>query len=233
MRDSKPRRLPGPKVSSLPGPKVRALSPVVQRGFHAGRTPANAGKRFPAEPLTRDEVHALLRAISSRGASGIRGKALVVVMWRAGLRVSEALALFPKDLDPEAGTVSVLHGKGDKRRTVALDPASFAVVQRWLDRRAKLGHNGRVPIFCTLRGGALRSSYVRAWLGRLAKKAGLEKRLHAHGFRHTFAVELMREGVPLGVISAALGHTSIATTSRYLAHIAPKEVIETLRGRSW
>jgi len=211
----------------------RRLSKATVAGYHAGRVPANRGRTFPAEPLTGDEVRALLRAISTRGATGLRNRALVVAMWRAGLRVSEALALYPKDVDAQAGTLAVLHGKGDKRRTVAMDPEAFAVLERWLDRRSALGVNGRAPVFCTLKGGPLKSSYVRTWLGRVAKKAGLEKRLHAHGFRHTFAVELMREGVPLNVISAALGHSNLATTSRYLSHIAPKEVIETLRGRTW
>jgi site-specific recombinase XerD len=211
----------------------RRLSKAAAPGYHAGRVPVNKGHSFPAEPLSGDEVRALLKAASTRGSSGLRNRALVVVMWRAGLRVSEALALFPKDVDAKAGTVAVLHGKGDKRRTVAMDPEAFAVLERWLDRRGELGIAGRSPVFCTLKGGALRTSYVRAWLGRVAKKAGLEKRIHAHGLRHTFAVELMREGVPLNVISAALGHSNLATTSRYLSHIAPREVIETLRGRTW
>ena len=57
--------------------------------------------------------------------------------------------------------------------------------------------------------------------------------MHPHGLRHSFAAGLMAEGVPVNVISAALGHSSVATTATYLAHIQPQEVIDTLRSRSW
>src|SRR5882724_11331329 len=121
----------------------------------ASRTPANKGRRYPAEVLTPDEVRALVKACSNRAPTGVRNRALVVALYRGGLRISEALRLAPKDVDRAAGTVTVLHGKGDKRRTVGLDPGAFAVLERWLDRRARLGINGRSPIFCTLKGGRL------------------------------------------------------------------------------
>ena len=104
---------------------------------------------------------------------------------------------------------------------MALDPEAFALVERWLYRRAQLGHNGRVPVFCTLDGGPLKTAYVRTLLPRLARRAGIEKRVHAHGLRHSFASSLALEGVPMPIIQAALGHSSLATTRRYHAHIAP------------
>jgi site-specific recombinase XerD len=175
----------------------------------------------------------LLKATSTRGSSGLRNRALIVVLWRAGLRCSEALHLQPKDIDTEAGTVRVLHGKGDKARLVALDDEALAVLGRWMERRGTLGHNGRQPVFCTLKGGSLRSNYVRAMLARIGAKAGLEKRVHPHGLRHSFASGLAQEGVTIPVISSALGHASVATTAVYLGHISPRQVIDTLRARSW
>jgi site-specific recombinase XerD len=154
-------------------------------------------------------------------------------MYRAGLRVAEALALYPKDVDAAAGTVRVLHGKGDRARTVALDPEAFALLERWIDKRAALGLNGRSTLYCTLDGRPLKTAYIRALLPRLARRAGIEKRGHAQGLRHSFAAGLALEGVPMPIIQAALGHSSLATTSRYLAHIAPEQVIATLRARSW
>jgi integrase len=68
---------------------------------------------------------------------------------------------------------------------------------------------------------------------RLAAKAGIEKRVHPHGLRHTHAAELAREGVPMNVIQAQLGHSSLATTSRYLAHVAPQHVVEAMKAREW
>ncbi len=87
----------------------------------------NRGRRFPAELLSEEEARALVRACSARAPTGIRNRALINLLYRGGLRVSEALALMPKDVDQAAGTVTVLHGKGDRRRVVGIDPAAFAV----------------------------------------------------------------------------------------------------------
>lgn len=195
------------------------------------RTPANKGRTYPAEVLTPDEVRALLKACSHRAPTGVRNRALVMTLYRGGLRIAEALRLAPKDVDRAAGTMTVLKGKGGKRRTVGLDPGAFAVLERWLDRRAKLGINGRSPIFCTLDGGPMATAYVRALMPRLARRAGIEKRVHAHGFRHSHAAELAAEGKPVNLIQAQLGHASLAVTSVYLAHIAPTQLIEAMRSR--
>jgi len=70
-------------------------------------------------------------------------------------------------------------------------------------------------------------------LPKLARQAGIEKRVHPHGLRHTHAYELMMEGVEVAIIQRQLGHVSLATTAVYLNHIAPKQVIETMRKREW
>jgi site-specific recombinase XerD len=158
---------------------------------------------------------------------------LIVLGWRGGLRLGEVLALYPKDLDREAGTVNVLRGKGGKQRTVGLDPAAFALVERWLDRRRDLGLNGRQPIICTLKGEPLLQSYVRALMSRLGRKAGIEKRVHFHGLRHSHARELASENTPINVIQQQLGHQNLSTTHIYLCKIAPQQVIETMQAREW
>ena len=141
--------------------------------------------------------------------------------------------MHPKDLDAKQGTVRVLRGKGSKHRVVGLDPQAWAVLQRWIDAGAKLVINGRRRLFCTLRGKPIDQAYVRALLPRLGRKAGIEKRVHAHGLRHTHASKLRQEGVDMDIISKQLGHSSIATTARYLDHVAPQAVIETMRARKW
>ncbi len=191
------------------------------------------GKKYPAEILTDDEVCRLIRGCSNRAPTGMRNRALIVVLYRGGLRISESLALLPKDLDPAAGWGRILNGKGRKARTFGLDPGAFAVIERWLDVRARYGFNGRAPLFCTLAGKPLKSAYVRALLPRLARKASILKRVHAHGLRHSHAAQLAAEGVPINVIQRQLGHSNVATTSRYLDHIAPQQVIEAMRGRTW
>ncbi len=190
-------------------------------------------RRFPPEVLTDDEVARLLRACSRRAPTGLRNRALIAVLYRAGLRISEALDLFPKDVDLEAGSIRVLRGKGGRPRTVGIDPAAGAVLERWLEARTKLGLGGRRPVFCTLDGARMGDAYIRVLLPRLGRRAGIEKRVHAHGLRHAHAAQLRVEGVDIGIISRQLGHRSIATTARYLDHIAPQQVIEAMRGRCW
>ena len=190
-------------------------------------------KTYPPEPLTNEEATRIIHACSRRAPTGIRNAALFTLLYRGGLRIGEALALHSKDVDQAAGTVTVLHGKGDRRRVVGLDDGAMAMLARWLDRRKALGLNGRQPIFCTLKGEPLDDSYVRHALRRAAARAGVEKRVHPHGLRHTHAAELMAEGVPANVIQQQLGHSSLATTSVYLDHIAPAERVARLRARTW
>jgi len=151
----------------------------------------------PPEVLSDAEAIALMRACSSRAPTGIGNRALIAVLWRCGLRISEALGLELRDVDLQAGTVRVRHGEGDRSRTVGLDEPTAALLARWLDRRRALGPGPRAPIFCTLAGGAIDTSYVRRLLPRLAARAGITRRVHAHGLRHTYASELAREHTPI------------------------------------
>jgi integrase/recombinase XerD len=112
-------------------------------------------RRFPAEPLGLADVEALRAACSRRAPTGIRNWALLAVLFRSGLRVSEALALFPKDIDAASSSLRVLHGKGDKARTAPLPTDAADAVDRWLECRKRLGLTGRHPLFCTLRGEPL------------------------------------------------------------------------------
>ncbi len=75
----------------------------------------------------------------------------------------------------------------------------------------------------------MKDAYVRALLPRLARKAGV----HAHGLRHSHAAELAAEGFPVNLVQAQLGHASLATTDRYLRHIAPQQLIDAVRRRAW
>ena len=190
-------------------------------------------RRRPPEVLTEPEAIALIKACSARAPTGIRNRALIAVLWRCGLRISEALALELRDLDLDASTIRVRHGKGDKSRTIGVDEQTAALLARWLDRRRRLTPGARASVFCTLRGGRLDPSYVRRLLSRLARKAGVERRVHAHGLRHTYAAELAREKTPINVNRDALGHTTLSVTDRYLRDVAPMHVIDTMRARKW
>jgi site-specific recombinase XerD len=192
-----------------------------------GMTPPNKGRMFPAEVLTAAEVAAVIGRCSPKAPTGIRNRALLTLLYRSGLRVSEALALRASDVNLAAHTVRVLHGKGGKATTRGFHPSATDALARWIDTRKALGiRNG--PLFCTLRGGPVSDQYVRNLLHRLGARAGVDKRVHPHGLRHTFAVELENAGTPLTVISKLLGHSSTAVTSRYLDHLTNAQAVTVL-----
>lgn len=187
--------------------------------------------RRPVEPLTRREAEALIAQCKLRSPTGVRNHALLTVHYRLGLRCQESLDLMPRDIDLEERVLRVRHGKGDKSRTLGIPGDAASVIALWLDKRAGLGINGHHPVFCTLAGAPLDDGYVRRLYKRLGVRAGIDKRVHPHGMRHTFAHELDREGVPLTTIRDALGHSSTATTDRYLRQVSSKAVTEAMRGR--
>jgi site-specific recombinase XerD len=185
--------------------------------------------KYPAESYSKDECLAILAACDDSWV-GRRNRALIVTLWRSGLRLAEALALRPRNVDFDAQAIRVLHGKGDKARTVGIDQGGLDVLKEWLTVR---NFGPDEPLFCTKTGTDIKQPYIRRLLPRLAEEAGVDKRVHAHGFRHTFAVELAREGVPTAHIQRLLGHTSLATTSIYLQSLSPEEALDSVRGRTW
>lgn len=201
------------------------------------KPPSHKGRRFPIEILTVSEVHGLLKAASPTSPSGIRARAIIAVLFGAGLRVGELLHLYPRDLDTQRGVIRIRGGKGGKTWTVGIDPGSCALVDQWLDVRAFRGINGHHPVFCGYRVGALGQElsdrYVRTLLTRLGHRAGIEKRVHPHGLRHSLAYDLAQRGVPMPVIQAQLGHGSLATTDRYVRHLMPSDVVQAMRQHTW
>lgn len=202
------------------------MSPVGSTGG------SNRGQTLAPEVLTPAELLAVLGA-NNKGLTGVRNRALIVVGWRAGLRISEALALKVGDLNREQQTVRILHGKGDKARTVGLDASAWAMVDQWIVARQSAGILPTAPLFCTGDGGKLADRYVRELLPRLARDAGINKRCHYHGLRHTMAFELASEGVPMHIIQQQLGHSNLAVTSRYISHLNPAETIGRMKSRQW
>jgi len=223
--------------------RVEPVDPFDRRGYLRspvtyGTAPPNKGRKFPPEVLTPAELCALMTAAytHSRGC-GLRNQALLAIGARAGLRCAEVLALYPKDVDLEHGRIQVLHGKGNKRRVVALDPGACALVRRWTDQRRELGFDGSQPLFCVMvgptRGLALNAPYVSEQIKSWARYAGIEKRVHFHGLRHSYASYLLDSGVPIHFIKRMLGHSSIAITEHYADHISPSRVIELLHALEW
>lgn len=207
--------------------RSRATSPEFRRGLK----PANAGLTYPATPYTDAEVLALMDACPDTRAWR-RMRALIALLWRSGLRISEALALLPADLDPEQGTVTVQCGKGGKRRISAMDQFGWEQIEPWLAERPELPSG---PVFCIVEGPTKGERWtpagVRQGFRKLRDATGLEKRLAPHQLRHSHAIGLVKDGVLLPMVSRQLGHSNIATTSTYLSGISPQEVIDAVMAR--
>lgn len=182
--------------------------------------PPNKGNKYPPEPLEPAEVAEIIGQCSQRAPTGIRNRAMLWLAYRSGLRISELLALRPVDLNLTDHSARVLHGKGNKATVRYWHPSADDAMLRWLDERKRQGlaRNG-VRLFCTLAGDPVSDDYVRNLLRRLAAKAGIEKRVHPHGLRHSYAVELRKAGMDVAAISRLLGHSSVAVTARYLDHL--------------
>lgn len=219
----------------LMGRNGRPRAAVTMPGHGKGQRPLNYGLRFPADPPTADEVLRILDACDDT-TTDIRNRALFTLLWRSGLRVSEALALRPHHVDFTASTVTVLAGKGGKRRVSAIDAGGLAEVSRWLFERARLPIDQvRAPLFCTVQqpgvGNLVHPAYVRDRLHLLAERARVPRRVAPHQLRHAHAVELAREGVPVHLISRQLGHSNLATTATYLSSISAADVVELISAR--
>jgi integrase len=115
----------------------RRRSPATLPGYHVGRSPRNKGMRYPADPPTVDEIVAVMRHVADDG-HGDRLRAMIVVLWRAGLRIQEALELTEHDLDQRRGSILVRHGKGGRRREVGMDEWGWEQLRPWLSTRAEL-----------------------------------------------------------------------------------------------
>src|SRR5689334_12574845 len=204
--------------------------PATMPGYHRGRPPRNKGEQYPADPPTVEEIVAVMRAIGYR-AEGHRLRALIVLLWRAGLRISEALALQEPDLDRSRGAVLIRPGKGGKRREVGMDRWAWGQLDPWLKARRQLPIGA---VLCVIHGPTAgrrwEASAARKQLHRAAAAAGVRRRFAPHQLRHAHAVEMAHEGVPLVVIQRQLGHANLGITSVYLQGI-DSEIISAVHGR--
>jgi site-specific recombinase XerD len=218
--------------SSLLDCAGRRRSPATLPGFHEGHAPRNKGLRYPPDPPTVAEIIAVMHAAGER-PEGIRLRGVIVVLWRAGLRISEALALSESDLDPSRGAVRVRRGKGGRRREVGMDPWAFQQLEPWLQLRRGLPVGA---LFCVLRGPTrgrpCSTANIRSQLERTAQLAGVRRRFAPHQLRHAHPVEMSREGIALLVIQRQLGHADLGITSAYLRGIDNTEIIHTVHERS-
>jgi integrase/recombinase XerD len=180
--------------------------------------------RLLPDPLTVEEVERLLDAASSpsdRPAAALRSRALLELLYAAGVRIGEALGLDREHLSLDGGFVRVI-GKGDRERLVPVGDVALDWLRRWLDEgRPRLLALSHVtpprggPLFLGDRGGRLARQQAWAAVKAAAARAGLTDRVSPHTLRHSFATHLLEGGADLRIVQELLGHASISTTQLY------------------
>ena len=192
---------------------------VIARDPAEGLATPGRGLRLP-RVLREDETEALLAvAASGKGPLAMRDCAMLEVLYGAGLRVSELVALPLAGLDRRAGLLRVL-GKGSRERIVPLGEPALRAIETWLAggrplwaRRARRGSDA---MFLTARGAQMTRQNFFVRLRQLARRAGIaSERVSPHVLRHSFATDLLEGGADLRAVQAMLGHADLATTQVY------------------
>jgi integrase/recombinase XerD len=172
--------------------------------------------------LTPAEIERLVAAANGATPRALRDRALVELLYGAGLRVSEAVGLERAGVDLESRAVRCV-GKGDKERVVPLGREAVEAVRRYLARgRPYLDRKHRAELFLNAQGGALTRAGAFLILRRLAVKGGLDPtRVHPHLLRHSFATHLLEGGADLRSVQEMLGHADLGTTEIY-THVSDR-----------
>jgi integrase/recombinase XerD len=181
-------------------------------------------RRRPRLPrtLSPGEAERLIEAAAGTAPRDLRDRALVELLYGAGLRVGEAVGLGKTDLDLAGRLVRPI-GKGNKERVVPIGRPAVDALRRYVSRgRPYLDVRHRPELFLNARGGALTRAGAFLILRRLAAKAGLEPdRVHPHLLRHSFATHLLEGGADLRSVQEMLGHADLATTELY-THVSDR-----------
>ena len=184
----------------------RRRSPATLPGYHTGRPPRNKEMRYPADPPTVEEIVAVMRHASD-DRHGWRVRAMIVVLWRAGLRIQEALALAEHDLDQRRGSLLVRNGKGGRRREVGMDEWGWEQLRRWLNTRAELPVG---PLFCII-DGPTRGRPGPAPLCAPSSAASPPVRASGAGLRRISCATRMRSSSPARASRSTSSSASSAT----------------------
>ncbi|MHB8469237.1 MAG: tyrosine recombinase [Gaiellaceae bacterium] len=179
-------------------------------------------RRALPRTLSPGEVERLIDAAAGTTPRSLRDRALVELLYGAGLRVSEAVGLERSAVDLEQRIVRAF-GKGSKERVVPIGREAVESLRRYLARgRPYLDKRHRPELFLNARGGALTRAGAFLILRKLAGAAGLEpERVHPHLLRHSFATHLLEGGADLRSVQEMLGHADLATTELY-THVSDR-----------
>jgi integrase/recombinase XerC len=212
---------------------IRSLYKWLQAG---GLVEANPGtlvatpkqKKALPKVVPIDEVVALLDTPRADSPLGARDRAILEVLYGGGLRVAEVCGLDLGSLDRSSRLVRV-RGKGNKERVVPLGRKAFDAIDAWLQLRPLLFRKSRPgqdvhALFNNYRGGRLTMRWVARMIDRYVAVCALQRKVHPHALRHSFATHLLDNGADLRGIQELLGHASISTTQRY-THVSVEQLM--------
>lgn len=174
---------------------------------------APRGPRKLPQALDVDQLNQLLDQ-TPEGILEIRDRAMLELLYSAGLRLAELLSLSVQGLDLTDGAVRVV-GKGDKTRLAPVGRKAAAALRQWLQVRGGLARPEEQALFVGRRGHRLTPAAVQQRLARWGRRHGLDVRLHPHQLRHSFASHLLESSGDLRAVQELLGHADIATTQVY------------------
>ena len=204
--------------------KLSSVRSFLRYAVRDGRVDVNVAEGVPTprtpQPLPRtltvDETFALLDTIQGDDEVSRRDRAILEMLYAAGLRVSELVGLDLKDLDLSGGLVRVL-GKGNKERMVPFGRQAQKALRNWLSASAAMRDRGgdHDAVFLNPRGGRLTDRSVRRILNKRLLEAAIHAHLSPHDLRHSFATHMLGSGADLRAIQELLGHASLSTTQRY------------------
>ena len=182
---------------------------VIDNSPAAGLRAPKAPRKLP-QVLDADEAVQLVE-LPTDAPLGLRDRALLELFYSSGLRLSELCAMRWRDLDTASGIVLV-HGKGNRERTVPVGSHAMNALQEW---RKESGGTGEKPVFPGRGGGPISQRAVQIRIKQLAQRQGLFKNVHPHMLRHSFASHILESSGDLRGVQELLGHADIATTQIY------------------
>ncbi len=184
-------------------------------------------KRLPNH-LTVDDMFRFLSAPDPATPDGVRDRAILEVIYSAGLRVSEAVGLDWNDIDEDLEVLRV-RGKGNKERVVPIGGKALDALRAYRERIPELCPKrpaDQPAVFLNRRGGRLTTRSVARAVDKYTVQSGLSSKISPHALRHSFATHLLGAGADLRAIQELLGHASLSTTQKY-THVNLDQLMET------
>ena len=184
-------------------------------------------KKLPVV-LEPGECQRLLKQSNRRYITGIRNKAIMLLMLNMGLRVSEVTDLRPGSINLTSRKLRIVNGKGGVDRDLIIPEGIEETLRQWKDRKPK----NTKYFFTTIKGGQLSNRYLCDMIKRYGRKAKIDKTISPHTLRHTFATEYYRQTKDIETLRRILGHSDISTTTIYitLANIDVEKGMKSFRG---